>query len=385
MAGFGLSGMVLVCNANHKVLQLSAAAGHSANPDGSTQLADNLTDDDSHSPRFFDPGAHTEEAGFEATLRPKSFEEFVGQRQTVENLRIYVTAAKQRGEPLDHILFSGLPGLGKTTLATIISREIGASFKATSGPVLEKAGDLAGILTNLEEGDILFIDEIHRLPRIVEEYLYSAMEDFTINIVLDQGPSARSLKIDLPRFTLVGATTREGLLTAPFRARFGVLEKLVYYPPEDLARIIKRSARIMDVPITPEAADLLADRSRGTPRIANRFLRRIRDVAQVKGDGNVTVEIAKQGLKMLGIDDAGLEAIDRRILKAIITHGGGPVGLKTISVAVGEEDGTIEEVYEPYLIQQGFLKKTMRGRVASDRAYKHLKRERADTEGGLFE
>jgi Holliday junction DNA helicase RuvB len=334
--------------------------------------------------RFFDPVARVEEAGFEATLRPQSFDEFVGQRQTVENLKIYVTAAKQRGEPLDHILFSGLPGLGKTTLATIISREIGSNFKATSGPVLEKAGDLAGILTNLEEGDILFIDEIHRLPRIVEEYLYSAMEDFTINIVLDQGPSARSLKIDLPRFTLIGATTREGLLTAPFRARFGVLEKLLYYPPTDLDKIITRSARIMNVPIDPDASVLLAQRSRGTPRIANRFLRRIRDVAQVKGDGTIKTGIAEKGLKMLGIDSAGLEAIDRRILKTIIDHGGGPLGLKTISVAVGEEDNTIEEVYEPYLIQQGFLKKTLRGRVVSDKAYKHLKRERNDKQNGLF-
>jgi Holliday junction DNA helicase RuvB len=343
---------------------------------------DSLGED--RSPRFYDPGAQKEEAGFEATLRPQSFGEFVGQRQTVENLKIYVTAAAQRGEPLDHILFSGLPGLGKTTLATIISREIGANLKATSGPVLEKAGDLAGILTNLEEGDILFIDEIHRLPRIVEEYLYSAMEDFTINIILDAGPSARSLKIDLPRFTLIGATTREGLLTAPFRARFGVLEKLLFYPPEDLTKIIKRSARIMDVPVEPEAAGLLAKRSRGTPRIANRFLRRIRDVAQVKGDGTITTEIAKLGLQMLGIDNAGLEATDRRILETIMQHGGGPVGLKTISVAVGEEDNTIEEVYEPYLIQQGFLKKTMRGRMVSEKAFKHLKRERDDTEEGLF-
>ncbi len=341
--------------------------------------------EEDQSPRFYDPGAQREEAPFEATLRPQSFGEFVGQRQTVENLKIYVTAAGQRGEPLDHILFSGLPGLGKTTLATIISRETGTSLKATSGPVLEKAGDLAGILTNLEKGDILFIDEIHRLPRIVEEYLYSAMEDFTINIILDAGPSARSLKIDLPRFTLIGATTREGLLTAPFRARFGVLEKLVFYPPEDLTRIITRSARIMDVPVVPEAVELLAKRSRGTPRIANRFLRRIRDVAQVKGDGTITTEIARQGLRMLGIDDAGLEAIDRRILEAIIVHGGGPVGLKTVSVAVGEEDNTIEEVYEPYLIQQGFLKKTMRGRVASEKAFKHLERSRADSKNNLFE
>jgi Holliday junction DNA helicase RuvB len=340
--------------------------------------------DETPSGRFYDPGAQTEEAGFESALRPRSFDEFVGQNQTVENLKIYVTAAKQRGEALDHILFSGLPGLGKTTLATIIAREIGTSFKATSGPVLEKAGDLAGILTNLEEGDVLFIDEIHRMPRIVEEYLYSAMEDFSINIVLDQGPSARSLKIDLPRFTLIGATTREGLLTAPFRARFGVLEKLGYYPPEDLTSIITRSAGILEVPIEPAAAVLLAQRSRGTPRIANRFLRRIRDVAQVKGDGTISTAIAEQGLQMLGIDEAGLEAIDRRILKTIMGHGGGPVGLKTIAVAVGEEDGTIEEVYEPYLIQQGFLKKTLRGRMVSDRAYKHLKRKPSDEQDGLF-
>jgi Holliday junction DNA helicase RuvB len=347
-------------------------------------MAENPAADDKQTGRFFDPGAQKEEAGFESALRPRTFTEFVGQQRTVENLKIYVTAAKQRGEALDHILFSGLPGLGKTTLATIIAREIGTSFKATSGPVLEKAGDLAGILTNLEEGDVLFIDEIHRMPRIVEEYLYSAMEDFTINIVLDQGPSARSLKIDLPRFTLIGATTREGLLTAPFRARFGVLEKLGYYPPEHLTSIIKRSAGILEVPIVPEAAVLLAQRSRGTPRIANRFLRRIRDVAQVKGDGTISIAIAEQGLQMLEIDEAGLEAIDRRILKIIMDHGGGPVGLKTIAVAVGEEDGTIEEVYEPYLIQQGFLKKTHRGRMVSDRAYKHLKREQPEGKNNLF-
>lgn len=347
-------------------------------------MAESPAPDEKQTGRFYDPDAQKEEAGFESALRPRSFTEFVGQRQTVENLKIYVTAAKQRGEPLDHILFSGLPGLGKTTLATIIAREIGTSFKATSGPVLEKAGDLAGILTNLEEGDVLFIDEIHRMPRIVEEYLYSAMEDFTINIVLDQGPSARSLKIDLPRYTLIGATTREGLLTSPFRARFGVLEKLGYYPPEDLEKIIVRSAGILEVPIEPEAAMLLAQRSRGTPRIANRFLRRIRDVAQVKGDGTVSTAIARQGLAMLGIDDAGLDEIDRRILKIIMDHGGGPVGLKTIAVAVGEEDGTIEEVYEPYLIQQGFLKKTLRGRMVSDRAYKHVKRKPSDKQDGLF-
>lgn len=336
------------------------------------------------SKRFYDPGAQKEEIGFEATLRPQSFDEFVGQTRTIENLKIYVTAAKQRGEPLDHILFSGLPGLGKTTLATIIARETGTNFKATSGPVMEKAGDLAGILTNLEEGDVLFIDEIHRLPRIVEEYLYSAMEDFTINIMLDAGPSARSLKINLPRYTLIGATTREGLLTAPFRARFGVLEKLSYYPPGDIAKILKRSAKILNVPLEPDATQLLAGRARGTPRIANRFLRRIRDVAQVKGDGRITAEIAVMGLEMLGIDDAGLEALDRKILEIIVGHDGGPVGLKTIAVAVGEEDNTIEEVYEPYLIQQGFLKKTHRGRIASEKAYKHLNRERKNSEKDLF-
>jgi Holliday junction DNA helicase RuvB len=334
--------------------------------------------------RFFDPGRRKEEVSFEVALRPQDFGEFVGQRQVVENLKIYVAAAKKRGEPLDHILFSGLPGLGKTTLATIIAREMGANLKTTTGPVIEKAGDLAGILTNLEEGDVLFIDEIHRMPRIVEEYLYSAMEDFHINIMLDQGPSARSVKIDLPRFTLVGATTREGLLTAPFRARFGVLEKLGYYPAADLEKIIGRSASIMNVPVVPEAVGLLARRARGTPRIANRFLRRIRDVAQVKGDGTMTAEITRIGLAMLGIDEGGLDALDRRILEVITGYDGAPVGLKTIAVAVGEEEDTIEEVYEPYLIQQGFLRKTLRGRVVSDKARQHLGKGNASHADTLF-
>ncbi|MFH1422155.1 MAG: Holliday junction branch migration DNA helicase RuvB [Planctomycetota bacterium] len=310
---------------------------------------------------------------FEASIRPRSFKEFIGQKQSAENLKVYVAAAKKRKEPLDHVLLSGPPGLGKTTLATIISNELGAEIKSSSGPVMERPGDLAGILTSLQKGDVIFIDEIHRMPKIVEEYLYSAMEDYEINIVLDQGPSARSIKIPLQHFTLIGATTREGLLTSAFRARFGILEKLNFYPAEEIFEIIQRSAKILSVEIDYEAAELLSQRARGTPRIANRLLHRIRDVAQVKGKGIITKEIAMLGLSMLGIDSEGLDITDRKILEVIMSHGGGPVGLKTIAVSVGEEEDTIEDVYEPYLIQQGFLQKTLRGRMASEKALSHLK------------
>ncbi|HUW55280.1 MAG TPA: Holliday junction branch migration DNA helicase RuvB [Planctomycetota bacterium] len=322
------------------------------------------------------------------TLRPRSFDEFIGQTQTVDNLRVYIQAARSREEALDHILFSGPPGLGKTTLGHIVAHEIGTEFRATSGPVLERPADLAGILTKLGKFDVLFIDEIHRVNVSVEEYLYSAMEDYCIDILIDQGPHARSIKIEVPPFTLIGATTREGLLTTPFRARFGVLEKLNYYPPGEILQVLLRSAKILKIEVDEDAAEIISRRSRGTPREANRCLRRIRDLAQVTSQGRITPEIAVEGLEMLGIDEAGLNAMDRRILKALIRHAGGPLGLKTIAVSVGETEDTIEDVYEPYLIQQGFLKKTPRGRVATRDAFDHMEAaapDDADTgKGGLF-
>jgi holliday junction DNA helicase RuvB len=313
---------------------------------------------------------------FEKQLRPLSFNDFKGQKQIIENLTVFVTAAKQRGESLDHVLLHGPPGLGKTTLASIISNELNVNLRVTSGPVLDKPGDLAGLLTNLQEGDVLFIDEIHRLSPVVEEYLYSAMEDFQIDIMIDKGPSARSVQLSLNNFTLIGATTRSGLLTSPLRARFGIKFHLEYYDQEILTGIVTRSAGILNVRIHDEAAVEIARRSRGTPRIANALLRRIRDFAQVKGSGIIDLEITRYGLKALNIDQHGLDEMDNRILSVIIDKfNGGPVGLTTISTAVGEESGTIEEVYEPFLIKEGYLKRTPRGREATEHAYKHLGRQ----------
>ena len=323
---------------------------------------------------------------FEKQLRPLSFSDFKGQKQLMENLVVFVTAAKQRGESLDHVLLHGPPGLGKTTLATIISNELQVNLRVTSGPVLDKPGDLAGLLTNLQEGDVLFIDEIHRLSPVVEEYLYSAMEDFQIDIMIDKGPSARSVQLTLNNFTLIGATTRSGLLTSPLRARFGIKFHLEYYDHEILTGIVKRSARILNVSIDNDAAVEIARRSRGTPRIANSLLRRIRDFAQVKGSGDIDIKITKFGLKALNIDEHGLDEMDNRILSVIIDKfNGGPVGLNTISTAVGEESGTIEEVYEPFLIKEGYLKRTPRGREATEHAYRHLgKQFGQNLTGSLF-
>ncbi len=319
------------------------------------------------------------EKEFENALRPLRFGDFSGQQKVVENLEVFVEAAKYRGEPLDHTLLHGPPGLGKTTLSNIIANELGVGFKITSGPVLDKPGDLAGILTSLEPRDVLFIDEIHRLSPVVEEYLYSAMEDYRIDIMIDKGPSARSIQIDLNPFTLVGATTRSGLLTAPLRARFGINLHLEYYDPETLKRILKRSASIMQVPIDDEAALEIARRSRGTPRIANALLRRVRDFAQVKGTGRIDTSIALLSLRALNIDQYGLDEIDNKILLTIIDKfRGGPVGLSTIATAIGEDTGTVEEVYEPYLIMEGFIKRTSRGRMATRLAYDHLGRNPYD-------
>ena len=334
------------------------------------------------------PQPSATEREFENALRPLRFEDFSGQKKVVDNLRVFVEAAKYRGEPLDHTLLHGPPGLGKTTLSNIIANELGVGFKVTSGPVLDKPGDLAGILTSLEPNDVLFIDEIHRLSPVVEEYLYSAMEDYRIDIMIDKGPSARSIQIDLNPFTLVGATTRSGLLTAPLRARFGINLHLEYYDAEVLSRIVERSARILAVPIEREAALEIAGRSRGTPRIANALLRRVRDFAQVRGSGRVDMSIARYALEALNIDRYGLDEIDNKILLTIIDKfKGGPVGITTIATAIGEDAGTVEEVYEPFLIQEGFIKRTPRGREVTDLAYKHLGRNRyaGEWQGRLFD
>ncbi len=324
--------------------------------------------------RIANPNLIKNEEEFDRSLRPKTLDDFIGQEKIKNILDISIQATKLRKEPLDHILFYGPPGLGKTTLAYIIANELGVDVKVSSGPVLERASDLAGILTNLQRNDVFFIDEIHRLNHVVEEYLYPAIEDFKMEIIIDSGPSARSLKIDLEPFTLIGATTRAGLLTSPLRARFGLTLRLDYYDHESIKKIIKRSAKLLNVPIEEEGANEIAKRSRGTPRVANRLLRRVRDYAQIKGDGTISQETAVKALEMLNVDQAGLDEMDKRILLTIIeNYKGGPVGLKTLAVAVGEDTETIEELYEPYLVQQGFLDRTMQGRRVTMKAYKHFK------------
>ena len=321
----------------------------------------------------------------ETTIRPQSFEDFCGQDKILSNLMVFVHAAKLRGESLDHVLLHGPPGLGKTTLAHILANELGVTLRMTSGPVIDKPGDLAGLLTNLNKGDVLFIDEIHRLSPQVEEYLYSAMEDFTIDIMIDKGPSARSIQISLNPFTLIGATTRSGLLTSPLRARFGISCLLEYYEDSTIEKIVLRSARLLGVSIDESASMEIASRSRGTPRIANSLLRRVRDFAQVKGDGTIDISITRYALDALNIDSSGLDMMDRKILQTIITRfGGGPVGLNNISTAVGEDSGTIEDVYEPFLIMRGFLQRSPRGRLVTPLAYRHLGYDVSQMEGGLF-
>ena len=336
----------------------------------------------------FDPHSAIEgkDKDLDGIIRPQELGDFTGQGETVSNLRVYIKAARMRGEPLDHTLFHGPPGLGKTTLAHIIANEMGVNMKITSGPVLDRPGDLAGLLTSLETGDVLFIDEIHRLSPEVEEYLYSAMEDYVIDIMIDKGPGARSVRISLNPFTLVGATTRSGLLTAPLRERFGITCGLAYYDKDELVKIVKRSAGILGISIDDEAALEIALRSRGTPRISNGLLKRVRDFAQVMGDGNIDISIARYALDKLKIDTRGLDAIDNKILRTIInTFKGGPVGANTIATAIGEDQGTFEEVYEPYLIKEGFIVRTQRGRIATDLSYKHLGLMKQPENGSLFE
>ncbi|HLB24968.1 MAG TPA: Holliday junction branch migration DNA helicase RuvB [Nitrospirota bacterium] len=335
--------------------------------------------------RVVGPGKNIDDAGLDLALRPLSFDEYVGQDRVKDNLKVFIQAARERGEALDHVLFSGPPGLGKTTLAHIIAREMGVNIKTTSGPVIERAGDLAAILTNLEKGDVLFVDEIHRLNRVIEEILYPAMEDYQLDIIIGQGPSARSIKLDLPPFTLVGATTRTGLLTSPLRDRFGVVARLEFYPPDDLRKIVTRSAGLLGIDITEDGAAEIARRARGTPRIANRLLRRVRDFAQVKGDGLIDVGSANSALERLEVDIRGLDSMDKKLLLTIIDKfGGGPVGVETLAAAVAEERDTIEDVYEPYLIQEGLIERTPRGRLATPAAYKHYGRDGKDIQGRLI-
>ncbi len=334
---------------------------------------------------YRDEAEKDSEQEFDKVLRPKSLSDFAGQPSVVENLEIFVKAATLRGEPLDHVLLHGPPGLGKTTLANIIANELGVGFKVTSGPVLDKPGDLAGLLTNLNAGDVLFIDEIHRLSPVVEEYLYSAMEDYCIDILIDSGPNARSVQITLNPFTLIGATTRSGLLTSPLRARFGINSRLEYYDAKTLTNIVERSSGLLNIPINEDAAYQIASRSRGTPRIANALLRRVRDFAQIKGTGIIDAAITEFALKALNVDENGLDEMDIRILKAIIEKfSGGPVGLTTIATAIGENAGTLEEVYEPFLIQEGFLMRTARGRKATEKAFRLVGKDTGWTQGGLF-
>ncbi|MFM8793967.1 MAG: Holliday junction branch migration DNA helicase RuvB [Acidimicrobiales bacterium] len=336
---------------------------------------------------FLDPGLQSDaEQGDESGLRPRELADFVGQRELKEHLDIVLGAARQRGQAADHILLAGPPGLGKTTLAGIVAAEMGVALHVTSGPALERAGDLASILTKLQEGDVLFIDEIHRLSRTVEEILYPAMEDYQIDIVVGKGPSASSIRLTLPRFTLVGATTRTGMITGPLRDRFGLVARLEYYDDDELCSIVERAAGILDVPLVDSASRQIARRSRGTPRIANALLRRVRDFAQIQGDGTIALSIAQHALKALNVDAHGLDEMDNRILGAIIDKfSGGPVGLNTVATAVGEEAGTIEEVYEPFLIMEGYLQRTPRGRLATERAYRHLGRVPSARPGGLFD